>query len=50
MVGKYGVGFSGLLELFFGHRVTRISIGVIFEGELPVGTLDVLAAGVTRHP
>jgi len=40
------VGFLGFLELFLGARVVRIAVGVVLHGQLAVGLLDLVFAGV----
>ena len=41
-----GVGLADLLEPFLGRRVAGILVRVVEVGELPVGFLDLLGAGV----
>jgi hypothetical protein len=48
-IGEDLVGLLGLLELLFRLRVVRIAVRVVFHGEAPVGLLDVLLGGVSRH-
>ena len=44
-VGEHLVGLRGFLELLLGGRVARIAVGVMLEGDLAVGLLDLLRVG-----
>ena len=39
-IAQYVIGLSKLLELLFGLLVPGILVGVIFDGELAVGLLQ----------
>ena len=45
-VGEHVVGFVDLLELFLGHFIAGVEVGVVFLGELAVGALDLGVAGI----
>lgn len=45
-VVEHVVGLGGLLEFLLGRRVARVAVGVILDGELAVGLLDVGLRGV----
>ena len=47
-VGKHLVGFAEFLELFLRSLVAGVFVRVIFDGQLAVGLLDVLDAGIVR--
>ena len=51
-VGEHLVGFLGLLEFLFRllRLVTLVAVGVMLHGQLAIGLLDVVLAGVLRHP
>src|SRR5690606_24150795 len=48
-VREAGVRLGGLLELLLGLLVPGVSVGVVLQGELAVGTLDLLGGGVSRN-
>ena len=49
-VGKDAVGFGGLLKLLLGRFIARIPVGVVLEGELPVGGLERSFVGALGQP
>jgi hypothetical protein len=44
------IGFSGFLESLLGILIVRIFIRVVFEGQFPIGALDLLVRCVMRNP
>ena len=46
LVGEDGMGFGDFLELLFGFLVAGVFVGVILEGELAVGLLNLIIRGV----
>ena len=42
------VGLGRFLKVFLGFLVPRIAIGMIFEGQLPIGLLYLIFIGLTR--
>ena len=49
-VGEHRVRFGRHLELFFGFRVARIAIRVMFHGQLAIGALDLDLGRRPRNP
>jgi hypothetical protein len=47
-VPEDAVGLRRLLEALLGLPVPRVAIGVVLEGQLPVGGLDLLLGGIAR--
>jgi hypothetical protein len=45
LVGEHLVGLVDLLELLLRLGVARVAVGVILEGHLAIGLLDLLGAG-----
>jgi hypothetical protein len=43
-VGEHGVGLGALLEAFLRVRIIGIAVGMMLQGELAVGALDLLLA------
>jgi len=43
------VGLADILELRFGRLVARIAVRVVLHGELSVGLLQVVRAGLARN-
>jgi hypothetical protein len=48
-IGEDLVGGGGLLELGLSLGVAGVPVGVVLEGLLAVGLLDLLRAGRARH-
>jgi len=46
-IGQNGICFAALLEFFFRVRIVRIAVGMVLQGQLAVGALDLLLAGAT---
>jgi hypothetical protein len=49
-VAEDAVGLGRFLELLLGFLVPLVAIGVVLEGQLPVGRLDLGVRRVPRHP
>jgi hypothetical protein len=49
-VAEHAVGLGRLLEALLGLLVPGVAVGMILEGELPVGGLDLLIGGGPRDP
>ena len=45
-VAQYIVGFRCLLEFLFCFLVTRVAVGVVFDGHLFVGAFDFVCRGI----
>src|SRR5207253_621172 len=45
LVAQDLVGFVDLLEAGFGLWITVVTVGMVLEGQVPVGTLEILGAG-----
>src|SRR6185503_4083171 len=43
-VGQYGIRLAAFLELLFGVRVVRITVGMVLQRQLAIGALDLLIA------
>ena len=43
------ISLAQFLEFFLGGLVTRIFVGMIFQGQLAIGLLDLLLAGIAVH-
>src|SRR5690606_35313198 len=50
LVGEHGVRLGDLLEPLGRRLVVRVRVRVVLLGELPVCLLDLVRAGVLRHP
>ena len=50
LVGKHFVGFGCFLELLLGLLIVRITVGVIFDGELAVRLFYFIGRCGLRHP
>src|SRR5439155_9820041 len=48
-VRQHLVRLAALLEALFGLRVVGVAVGVVLQGELPEGTLQLLRAGVSAY-
>src|SRR6266704_1287728 len=49
-VAERAVGFRALLEAVFRFLVARVAVGMVLEGQLAIGGLDLLLGGVARDP
>lgn len=49
-VTQYAVRFGSLFELFLRLLVPGILIGMMLDGQLPIGALDFLLTGVFSDP
>jgi len=49
-IGQDGVGLRALLEALLGLPVPRVLVGMVLEGELPEGGLEVSSGGIAGHP
>ena len=48
-IAQYVIGLSKLLELLFGLLVPGILVGVIFDGELAVGLLQLFGRSTLSY-
>src|SRR4051794_22241630 len=48
-VGEHGICLAALLKLLFGVRIIGIAVGMILQGELAVGALDLHVGRRTLH-
>ena len=44
------ISLGSLLEFLLGFLITRVTVGVIFDGYLSIGLLDIILRGVFIHP